>query len=232
MKKNQAKIEYIRGMFGRISSEYDFMNRLMTLGMDISWRRFLISMAHMPENARVLDVGTGTGDIAFEALRLDPTIRMTGVDFTYEMMEVGRKRPDSEKIGWCRADAMELPFADKTFDAVVSGFLVRNVSDVRATFREQMRVIKSGGSVVCLDTSPAPHNILRPVYLFYLRIVIPLLGRLLTGNGDAYRYLTASTINFLAPEVLADIMRDTGFEDVTFKRFMFGNIAVHWGVRP
>jgi len=232
LKKNQAKVNHLQGMFSRISSNYDFMNRLMTFGMDMAWRRFLISVARMPKGARVLDVGIGTGDIAFEALRLDPTVRVTGVDFTYAMMEVGRRREDADKIYWCRADALSLPFHEAAFDAVVSGFLVRNVADVRSTFREQMRVVKPGGRVVCLDTSPVSYSILRPFIMFYLKVIIPFLGRLLTGEGDAYKYLTTSTMNFIKPEILAGIMRETGLEDVTFKRLMFGNIAVHWGVRP
>jgi demethylmenaquinone methyltransferase/2-methoxy-6-polyprenyl-1,4-benzoquinol methylase len=231
-KNNYTKVSYLRGMFARISSDYDFMNRLMTFGMDMSWRRFLISRACVPKGGRMLDVGTGTGDIAIETLRIDPAVRVTGVDFTHEMMAVGRWRDQAGRINWCRADALCLPFPDSAFDAVVSGFLVRNVTDVRSTFIEQMRVVKPGGHIVCLDTSPVEGRILRPFILFYLRIIIPFLGRLLTGEGDAYRYLTASTMNFIKPEILAGIMRDTGLEDVRFKRLMFGNIAVHWGVRP
>jgi demethylmenaquinone methyltransferase / 2-methoxy-6-polyprenyl-1,4-benzoquinol methylase len=222
----------MRRMFSRISPDYDFMNRLMTFGRDMSWRRLVIAIADVPKGGRMLDVGTGTGDIAFEALRLDSSVRVAGVDFTYEMMEFGRRRDDAKKVDWVRADAMCLPFPDATFDAAVSGFLVRNVTDVRSTIMEQVRVVKPGGCVVCLDTSPAGKTILRPAIMFYLRIVIPFLGKLLTGEGDAYRYLTKSTINFIKAEILADIMRDAGLEDVSFKRLMFGNIAVHQGVRP
>ena len=231
-KMDEIKTGNVRGMFAGISSDYDFMNRLMTFGMDISWRRFLLSKADMPEGGMLLDVGTGTGDIAFEALRIDPTLRVTGVDFTSEMMEVGRKRKAAEKINWCLADALCLPFPDAAFDAVVSGFLVRNVSDVRSVFKEQARVVKPGGWVVCLDTSPAVKNIFKPLIELYLRVVIPLLGKLLTGKGDAYRYLTNSTMNFIKPQALLEIMSETGLEKVAFKRLMFGNIAVHWGMRP
>lgn len=231
-KKEQAKERYIHGMFAEISHDYDFMNRLMTFGMDLRWRRLMIDMAGIPGGGRLLDVGTGTGDIPLEAMRIDPSMRITGVDFTVEMMVVGRMRKGAEKIQWCRGDALSLPFPDATFDAAVSGFLLRNVVDVKAALMEQVRVVKPGGHVVCLDTSPARQNMLRPFILFYLKIVIPFLGRLLTGKGDAYRYLTASSINFLQPEALAGIMRDVGLKDVGFKRMMFGNIAVHKGVRP
>ncbi|MFC1869412.1 class I SAM-dependent methyltransferase, partial [Thermodesulfobacteriota bacterium] len=108
-------------------------------------------------------------------------------------------------------------------DAVTSGFLVRNVVDVRRAFEEQMRVVRPGGRVVCLDTSPVPCNMLRPFVLFHLNILIPFLGYLITRQRDAYKYLPRSTLNFMA---------GVGLKDVTFRRFMFGNIALHWGVRP
>ena len=232
MATKEEKVTYVRGMFAGISSDYDHMNRLMTFGMDKSWRRFMISKARVPGGGRLLDVGTGTGDIAFEALRLDPDVRVTGVDFTAEMMEIARRRGGAEKVGWALADALHLPFPDATFHAAVSGFLMRNVADVKSALAEQMRVVKPGGRVVCLDTSPVPAGILRPFILFYLKTVIPILGRVLTGRGGAYRYLAESTINFIEPESLAAIMRETGLEDVAFRHLLFGNISVHWGVRP
>jgi demethylmenaquinone methyltransferase / 2-methoxy-6-polyprenyl-1,4-benzoquinol methylase len=229
---DEKKAGNVRRMFARISSDYDFMNRLMTFGMDIHWRRFLLSKANLPEGGLLLDVGTGTGDITLEALRKDPTLHVTGVDFTSEMMAVGQKRKGAEKISWCLADALSLPFPDSTFDAVVSGFLVRNVADVKSVFEEQRRVVKPGGRVVCLDTSPPGQHILRPFIDMYLMVIIPILGRMLTGKGDAYSYLTKSTINFLKPQALLEIMTGIGLKDVEFRRLMFGNIAVHWGVRP
>jgi len=232
LKTDKSQTGYIRRMFADISADYDFMNRLMTFGMDLSWRRFQLSKADLPRGGLLLDVGTGTGDIAFEALRIDPTLRVTGVDFTSEMMKVGRRREEAEKINWCLADALCLPFPDATFDAVVSGFLVRNVADVKSALNEQARVVKPGGRVVCLDTSPAGGNIFRPFTILYLKTLIPFLGRLLTGKEDAYRYLTKSTMNFINPQALVEIMSVAGLENVEFKPLMFGNIAVHWGRRP
>jgi demethylmenaquinone methyltransferase / 2-methoxy-6-polyprenyl-1,4-benzoquinol methylase len=230
--RNDTKARYVRGLFSEISSDYDLMNRLMSMGMDISWRRLLLAAARVPRGGMVLDVGTGTGDIAFEALRADPTVRATGVDFTTEMMEIGRGRNRSGNIRWVQADAMRLPFTDAVFDAVVSGFLMRNVTDVSVALGEQMRVLKPGGHLVCLDTTPPGKGILKPAAQFYLKIIIPLLGKIITGKTDAYKYLTSSTINFIKAETMADIMTKEGLEDVAFKRLMFGNIALHWGVRP
>ena len=124
------------------------------------------------------------------------------------------------------------PFADATFDAVTSGYLLRNVADRAGAFREQARVVRPGGYVVCLDTSPPPPSPLRPLVLFHLRRIIPLLGRLIAGERSAYAYLSASTEGFKAPEELATIMREAGLLGVRYRRFMAGTIAVHVGMRP
>jgi demethylmenaquinone methyltransferase/2-methoxy-6-polyprenyl-1,4-benzoquinol methylase len=230
--KIPEKVNYIRCMFARISSRYDLMNRLMTFGRDIAWRRVMISMTNVPKGGQLLDVGTGTGEIAFEALRTDSAASVTGLDFTLEMIKTAQKKERSEQIGWCLGDALRLPFSDATFDAVTSGFLIRNVPDVRSAFREQVRVVKPGGRVVCLDTSPTPRNISWPFAMFHLKVLIPLLGLMLTGEKDAYKYLSASTINFIESDVVSEIMKGEGLEKIGLRRLMLGNITLHWGTRP
>ncbi|MBN2060623.1 MAG: ubiquinone/menaquinone biosynthesis methyltransferase [Deltaproteobacteria bacterium] len=222
----------VHDIFTRVSDKYDFMNRLMTFGKDSSWRRFLVSKAGLPMGGMILDAGIGTGGIAIEALRKDPTLHIAGIDLTMEMMRAGMKRPGMERVGWCRADALRLPFSDGIFDAVVSGFLIRNVANRLLAFSEQVRVIRPGGRVVCLDTTPVPRNILTPFILFYLKVWIPCLGRLITGEKDAYHYLSGSTMSFMGPDKLAGLMKEAGLINVGFKRFMFGTIAVHWGEKP
>ena len=230
--KGSARAEYVREMFGQISGRYDLMNRLMTLGQDRCWRRQVVRKALLPLCGRLLDIGTGTGDIALEALSRDRALCVTAVDFNSRMINAGRGRPGGQIILWCCADALKLPFADATFDAVTSGYLIRNVIDARQAFKEQMRVVKPGGRVVCLDTAPAPRNILRLPVLFHLKIVIPLLGTLIARNRAAYRYLSQSTQAFMAPEKLASIMRSAGLKDVYYRRFMLGTMTIHVGVRP
>ena len=231
-KKGQNRNAYIKEMFNRISGQYDLMNRLMTFGRDLAWRRLLVAIAELPKNGRVLDVGTGTGDVAFEFLRFYPTSHVIGVDFSIAMINKGRERPGGRRIRWCQGDALQLPFPDSTFDAVTSGFLVRNVMNVRAAFEEQIRVIRPGGRVVCLDTSPVPKNILRPLAMFHLKILIPFLGKLITGEKGAYQYLPKSTLNFMEPNEIAKIMTELGLKKVGFRRLMFGIISVVWGKRP
>lgn len=222
---------YVQSMFTRIAGRYDLMNRLMTVGQDVSWRKQVMALAQLPPGSRLLDLGTGTGDLAFEALSCEPTVRAVGGDFTLEMMRVGRARPEGRRVRWAGTDALNLPFPDHTFDAVTSGYLVRNVIDVNRAWAEQYRVLKPGGRVVCLDTTPPRPNLLRPIIHLHLHVIIPTLGRLVAGASDAYTYLPDSTENFLPAEQLAERMAENGFRDVRFQRLMFGTMAIHWGVK-
>jgi demethylmenaquinone methyltransferase/2-methoxy-6-polyprenyl-1,4-benzoquinol methylase len=219
-------------MFARIAGRYDLMNRVMTAGQDARWRRIVIQEAKLRPNGRLLDIATGTGDIALEGLRQVPGLRAVGGDFTMEMMQAGKQEPKRQKIQWTAADTLALPFPDNCFDAVTSGFLMRNVIDVAGAFREQMRVTRPGGRVVVLESSPPKRNVLRPFIRFHLNVVIPTLGRLIAGESDAYRYLPDSTQQFQEPESLAGIMRQAGLTDVRYRMFMFGTIAIHTGQKP
>lgn len=225
------RARYVQSMFGRIAGRYDVMNRLMTGGQDVRWRQRVIDLARLPAGGRLLDLGTGTGDLAFEAFRRDGTLRPVGGDFTLEMMRVGRRRPRGEAIRWAGIDALHLPFAADYFDAVTSGYLMRNVIDVRRAWAEQYRVLKPGGRVVCLDTTPPPRNWLRPFIHFHLHVVIPTLGSLIAGASEAYSYLPDSTEGFLPAERLAERLAEAGFKDVSFRRLMFGTMAIHWGTK-
>jgi demethylmenaquinone methyltransferase/2-methoxy-6-polyprenyl-1,4-benzoquinol methylase len=225
------KATYVQRMFGDIAARYDRMNRLMTFGQDVRWRQMLVHAAALPPGGRLLDIATGTGDIGFEALRQVSGVRVTAADFALPMMEVGRVKPRGELLDWLAADTFHLPFPDDSFDAVASGFLLRNVADVAAALAEQRRVVRPGGHVVCLETSPPPANLLRPAIQIHLRYVIPLLGRLISGSGYAYHYLPQSSVAFMEPVELAEVFRAAGLCNVRYKRLMFGTIAIHIGVK-
>lgn len=229
----QERSNYVQDMFGRIAGRYNVMNRVMTFGQDMRWRRYVAKQAQLPENGALLDLATGTGDIAFEAKEAVPSANVIGADFALPMMVAGQKEPRGNTIDWSQADALNLPFPDDSFDAVVSGYLVRNVIDIPRTLEEQMRVLKPGGRIVILDTSPPPNNILKPFIQIHLNTVIPILGRLIGGQAaaDAYSYLPESTQAFKTADELAKIMRDSGYTNVDYKLFMFGTMAVHWGVK-
>jgi demethylmenaquinone methyltransferase / 2-methoxy-6-polyprenyl-1,4-benzoquinol methylase len=226
--------QYVQGMFDRIAERYNIMNRIMTGGQDMKWRRFVVEQAQLPENGTMLDLATGTGDIAFEALKQTPSSQVVGADFALQMMIVGKRQQQyGEKVGWAGADALNLPFPDEMFDAVVSGYLVRNVIDIPRTLDEQLRILKPNGRIVILDTSPPPNNLLKPFILIHLKYIIPLLGRIIGGKSasDAYTYLPESTQSFKTPEELATLVEQAGFRDVGYTSFMFGTMAVHWGTK-
>lgn len=227
--QGKERAAYVQDMFDRIAGRYNLMNRLMTFGQDLRWRRFVIQQARLKPGERLLDLATGTGDIAFEALKQVPGVQAVGGDFSLGMMYVGKQLAQGDRVQWSGADALNLPFPDETFDALTAGYLMRNVIDIPRAFDEQLRVLKPGGRVVILDTSPPPRNILRPFIEIHLRYVIPTLGRMIGGNPDAYQYLPESTQKFKTPEQLAQLMREAGFRNVTYKMFMFNTMAVHWG---
>ncbi|NUM45108.1 MAG: ubiquinone/menaquinone biosynthesis methyltransferase [Anaerolineales bacterium] len=225
----RERATYVQKMFTRIAGRYDVMNRLMTFGQDLSWRREVIRRAAITPGSRVLDLGTGTGDLALEIRAHQPESWPVAGDFTVEMMRVGQKRPNGNTLDWCATDALNLPYADETFDAVVSGFLMRNVSDLPRALSEQRRILKPGGRIVILDTTRPPENLLAPFIRIHLNYVIPTLGKLITGEAEAYTYLPDSTKGFLRAEALAVRMGEANFGEVGFKRVMFGTIAIHWG---
>jgi len=222
----QERAQYVQSMFTKIAHRYDLMNRLMTGGMDVRWRREVIRLTKIRPHGSVLDLGTGTGDLAREALMQYPKARVIASDFTLEMMRVGKQNGD---LNFSTADALHLPFKDNTFDAVVSGFLMRNVTDIQKALQEQFRMLKPGGRIVVLDTTKPKKNLFSPFIKFHMHVIIPMIGGLLSGVRDAYEYLPDTTENFLTAEELSVRMVAVGFKRVNFKRLMFGTIAIHWG---
>lgn len=222
---------YVNRMFARIASTYDLMNRLMTGGQDMRWRRLLLELCRLPVRGRLLDVGTGTGDLAALARRRYPGVTAVGVDFTYEMMDAGRMQAARARLPFAQGDTLALPFPDAHFDAVVSAFLVRNVVDRVAALREQTRVTKPGGRVVCLETTPPSNSVLGPLFQFYFFRVVPVLGGLVSSDPEAYRYLPQSTVDFPEPGALARMMEQAGLRNVIYRELMFGAVAIHVGTR-
>jgi demethylmenaquinone methyltransferase/2-methoxy-6-polyprenyl-1,4-benzoquinol methylase len=225
------RARYVQEIFGQIAGRYDLMNRLMTGGQDVLWRRLVVDLAQLPPGGSLLDIGTGTGDLALEALSRDRSLVAIGGDFTLAMMQVGRQRKGGSQVRWLGVDALSLPFPDARFDALTSGYLMRNVADVGRALAEQFRVLRPGGRLVCLDTTPPPQNPLRPFINFHLHYVIPLLGRVVAGASDAYTYLPESTERFLTAEKLAERISQAGFRDVRFRRLMLGTMAIHWATK-
>jgi demethylmenaquinone methyltransferase/2-methoxy-6-polyprenyl-1,4-benzoquinol methylase len=224
------KPRFVAAMFGRIARRYDLMNTLMTAGQDKSWRRAVAKTVTRAPNAKpeyILDVGTGTGKLAQAVQIASPAARVLGVDFTLAML---RRAP--RELQLAGADALRLPFADKQFDVVVSGFVMRNLANVSEAVEEQVRVLRCGGRLVVLETTPGPPGVLRPLFRLYFERCVPMLGYLIAGDASAYSYLPASTLAFLEPARLADVLRDKGLVDVQVQRLALGSIAVTSGNKP
>lgn len=228
---DQNHARKIQDMFSRIAPRYDLVNHLTTGWQDIRWRRFVIQQAQLPTNGLLLDLGVGTGELAHQVRQRHPQIHAIGADLTLEMMHEGRKKFQDGVITWTAANALQLPFSDRSFDAVVSSFLLRNVSDLERCLRESYRVLKPGGTFVALETTPSSPHLLSPLIKFHMQTVIPTLGKWIAGDKGAYHYLHESTGQFVRPERLLAYLAAFGFKKLQFKRMMLGTIAVHWSVK-
>ncbi len=223
----------IQTMFGRIVPRYDLMNRVMTGGRDGSWRRAAVRRAE-PRDAIVLDLGSGTGDFARD-LRRAGARRVIAVDFSRPMLSAARAKRGVAKnraITQLQGDALRLPFADNTFDAVTSGFLLRNLVDLPRSLEEMVRVLKPDGRLVALDITHPPPGIVGAALRFgFARLLTPIAG-LLSGDQAAYRYLPNSLTGFPAAPELAATLQRAGAVDVGFRRLGAGAVALHWGRKP
>lgn len=248
------KHHYVNTMFARIAHRYDTMNRLMTGGQDKRWRKLLIQQAQLPPGGKLLDIATGTGDIAFEALHQQPGLsQVIGADFTLPMLREARRRAAGEQgsrgaeerrspksspfgqmvhnLNWSGADTLHLPFPDNTFDAVASGFLLRNVTSVPLALAEQRRVCKPGGRVLILEIPRPADTLFGRLFRLYFHRVVPLIGGLVSGQREAYSYLPASAEVFLRPEELKAEMEKAGLHDIRYTMLMFSTVALHVGVK-
>lgn len=222
----------VSSMFDAIAGRYDLMNAVMTWGQEPRLVRHTVARANIPTRGRVLDLATGTGDIALEILRQHPDATVVGADFAPQMMEVGRARPGGDRVEWVEADALDLPFEDASFDSVTHGYLLRNVSDIPTALAEQFRVLRPGGWVAALETSPAPDDFRKPFTSFYIHRVMPRLARLIADEPAAYEYLSSSTRAFRTPVEVADLFAEAGFVNVGHELHMAGTLAIHWAMRP
>jgi demethylmenaquinone methyltransferase/2-methoxy-6-polyprenyl-1,4-benzoquinol methylase len=210
-------------MFDRIAPVYDPMNRLMTAGLDVRWRRLAAAAVVRPGD-RVLDAACGTGDFALADL--DAGAReVIGVDFAPRMLERARRK--STAVEWVQADLLALPFPDESFDVATVGFGVRNLAELERGLRELRRVLRPGGRVAVLEIT-RPRGALRPFFSVWFERIVPLVGRLLPG-GRAYGYLPASVRRFPPAEELAELLEDAGFESVRFRLLAGSIVALHTG---
>ncbi len=228
----KGKKEDVQAMFNAIAPRYDLLNRILSFGIDRRWRKQTVAMLREEHPARILDVATGTADLAIEAISLDPE-KIVGVDISEEMLNVGRqkieKRGLADRITLRKGDAERLPFSDSQFNAVLVAFGVRNFENLEKGLREIARVLKPGGSLVVLEFSHPRAFPIKQLYHFYGRHVLPRVGRSISKNEGAYQYLPDSIAAFPDGPAFLDLMRTVGFEDLRWKPLTFGIASIYKG---
>ncbi len=229
---NEKRV-FVRRMFDGIAGTYDVLNRLLSAGTDVVWRRKTIDALGPQAGDRILDLATGTGDLGLEAADRDAGIAVTGADISTRMLHYGlRKGRDREaRMTFLAGDAERLPFEDATFDRVTIGFGIRNVAELDAGLGEMIRVLKPGGRAAILEFSQPHSPLMRGPYLFYFRNVLPTIGRLVSRDQSAYRYLCESVMRFPEGEAFCDRMRAVGFVQVDSTTLSFGIATIYVGCR-
>ncbi|WP_456448191.1 bifunctional demethylmenaquinone methyltransferase/2-methoxy-6-polyprenyl-1,4-benzoquinol methylase UbiE [Oceanithermus sp.] len=234
MNETEAKARKVRAMFGEIAPRYDLLNRLLSGGVDQRWRRLAVRLATEKAPRRILDVATGTGDVALRLKRVRPAAEVVGADFTPQMLELARAKAERTglDVRFVEADALALPFADASFDAVTVAFGFRNFADYERGLAEFYRVLAPGGRAVILEFPPPPEGLLGRAYRLYFGGVLPWIGGVISGRPEAYRYLPNSVERFPRPERLAAMLRAAGFAGVRWRLLTGGIAAVHVGDKP
>jgi demethylmenaquinone methyltransferase/2-methoxy-6-polyprenyl-1,4-benzoquinol methylase len=232
--QNAAQKRTIRTLFTRIAPSYDKINRLLSLGQDQNWRTYALARAQVPPGGKLLDIATGTGDVALLAAERIPDAQIIGADLTLAMLDVAREkahRQAAQRVRWVNSDGLALVFSDNSFDAVISVFMLRNVPDVAQAFAEQVRVVRPGGRVVCLEMTWPQRFPMTWFFSLYFFGVAPLLGQLIAKNRAAYTYLPQSVKQFPAPAATAKVMTAAGLHDVSWELKMLGTVAIFVGVK-
>ena len=221
----------VRTMFDRIVPRYDLMNHLMTFGMDIRWRGMIAQRAAAMGD-RVLDVATGTGDVAF-AIQQAGASAVIGLDFSPEMIAAAeaKARERHAPVEFLIGDAMQLPFPNDSFDACTVSFGLRNMPDYAAAIAEMTRVLRPGGRFICLEMTPYRTPVLSQLFSFYFERIVPIVGGLLSGDSAAYRYLPQSVAAFPTASQLVMLMRRAGLTNTHVTMLGGGTVAIHTGVK-
>lgn len=230
-----GKKQAVEAMFDDIAPRYDLLNRMLSLGIDQLWRDQAIEMLRGEQPKRILDVATGTGDLAIKALKLHPD-RVDGVDLSEEMLARGRDKiarlGESERITLRRGDAEKLPYSDNQFDAALVAFGVRNFENLRAGLEEIRRVLRPGGSLVILEFSRPSAFPVKQLYAFYSHVILPVVGRLVSKHPAAYKYLPTSVDAFPSGNEFVERFAGAGYEKIRWKPLTFGIASLYKGTKP
>ena len=227
------KAGMVHGGFTNVASKYDIMNDVMSVGIHRVWKDALMDWLVPRDGQHLLDVAGGTGDVSFRFLKRAPGARATVLDMTESMLIEGQKRAEAaqmaEKLDWIVGDAMALPFADNSFDRYTISFGIRNVTRIPDALSEAFRVLRPGGRLMVLEFSQLPNDGLQKLYDLYSFNVIPRMGQLIAGDRDSYQYLIESIRRFPDQDTFAQMIRDAGFEQVSYRNLSMGIAALHSG---
>ncbi len=227
------KRQQVEKMFDNIAGKYDFLNHLLSFGIDRNWRKNLINLLAQIHPGKILDVATGTGDLAIQTSKALPEAEITGLDISQGMLEVGKrkifKRNLSNRIQMVYGDSEALPFEDNSFDAVIVAFGVRNFESLNKGLKEMNRVLKPGGKVFILEFSRPKSLIFRAVFNMYFKYLLPLIGRMTSKDPKAYKYLFESVQAFPAYEDFLEIMKEVGFKSNNYKIQTLGICSIYTG---
>ncbi|MEJ2635318.1 MAG: bifunctional demethylmenaquinone methyltransferase/2-methoxy-6-polyprenyl-1,4-benzoquinol methylase UbiE [Calditrichia bacterium] len=221
-------------MFDRIAQRYDLLNRLLSLRQDVAWRNKLAENLTDVRDQKILDLATGTADVLLSLFhQTDKADAAAGIDMSDRMLRIGREKIQknglSHAIALFPGDAMHIPFRNNSFDAVTIAFGIRNVLDVNRSLREMYRTLKPGGRVLILEFSLPANRLIRQLYLFYFRNILPRIGGVISGDSYAYRYLNRTVETFPYGEAFCELLRDAGFQNVRTIPLTFGIASIYRG---
>ncbi len=233
---SRPKTEQVRDMFDSIAPAYDFMNRAMTFGVDKWWRSVAVNMICKENPATILDIATGTADLAIKLADKIKTVRVTGVDLSSNMIEIGRQkvaqRNLSDRIDLMTADCLNLPYADNSFDCITVAYGVRNFEHLDKGYAEMFRVMKPGGMLVVIELSTPTNPVVKPFYRLYTKHIIPLAGKLVSKDVRAYSYLPESIAAVPQGDNMLSLIKGAGFNDAHFKTLTFGTCSIYTAKKP
>lgn len=228
-KAAQQQKRNIRNLFTRIAHHYDLVNRVLALGQDQRWRRAALARIDLPPGGKLLDVATGTGDLAMLAQQMPGAPWVVGADLTPAMLRFAHSK--AAMLPLAVSDGLALSFPNDTFDAVTSAFMMRNVPSVLEALSEQVRVVKPGGKVVCLEITWPKRFPMRWLFGIYFFGLPPVVGKLMAGEKEPYQYLPRSVKQFLEPSDLAEVMSQAGLHHISWRTMMLGTVAIHVGTK-
>jgi len=228
LSKNSKTIEK---MFSEIAPRYDFLNRLLSGGVDRYWRK-VCTCYLSPGKGQYLDVATGTGDLSLELRKQSSEAEITAIDFSMEMLKICKTKVAGKSIRIGRGNALSLSFKDETFDGITSAFGIRNFENLELGLKEMLRVLKPGGKISILEFTTPSNRLVRALYLTYFTKILPGIGGLISGSSSAYSYLPKSAVNFPNRTLLTKIFESAGFASISVKPLTFGICDLIVGVKP